>query len=243
MRSYPSTRAKPTPPVFRVCLQCPKTFRTTNKEIQKGGGKFCSTACYRASRMGPRSPLAERFWSKVDKDGPVQPHCPDLGACWPWAAATQKVSGYGLVNVDGAIRLAHRVSWTLAKGPIPDGLDVLHHCDYRPCVRPEHLFLGTDLDNQRDAVEKGRHVLPPQPTPEQRPRGDAHWTATRPESVLRGARKPNARPTVEEAVELRRRYAAGGVKLSTLAREFCISPAQASLISRGLTWHFSSDAI
>lgn len=78
--------------------------------------------------------------------------------CWLWNGYRNQ-SGYGVTRVGGrgskAI-FAHRLSWEIHKGPIPDGLHVLHRCDNPQCVNPEHLFLGTDLDNQRDRIAKGR---------------------------------------------------------------------------------------
>jgi hypothetical protein len=77
--------------------------------------------------------------------------------CWGWTGKTDGF-GYGVVQLGrGEPRSgAHRVSWRLHCGPIPDGLHVLHRCDNPPCTRPDHLFLGTALDNQRDASAKGR---------------------------------------------------------------------------------------
>lgn len=76
--------------------------------------------------------------------------------CWLWLAAIN-VWGYGRFVINGKNLLAHRVAWTLGVGPIPDGMDVLHHCDVKACVRyDEHLYLGTDSDNQRDAYARGR---------------------------------------------------------------------------------------
>lgn len=92
---------------------------------------------------------ADRFWRKV-----LRP----ADGCWTWTAATR--NGYGAI---GAVRIgntsylayAHRVSWHLAHGPIVGGLHVLHRCDNKRCVRPDHLFLGTHDDNMRDAAAKG----------------------------------------------------------------------------------------
>jgi hypothetical protein len=100
--------------------------------------------------------IVERFWAKVDQDGPVPEHCPWLGPCWEWTAFTR--SGYGGFSINNRSVVAHRVAWELCVGPIPDGMLALHHCDNRGCVRPEHLFLGTALDNARDRDQKGRHV-------------------------------------------------------------------------------------
>jgi len=84
------------------------------------------------------------FWTHVEK----------TETCWRWTGATTRK--YGVVRMNGQQR-AHRVSWTLTYGPIPSGLGVLHKCDNPPCVRPDHLFLGTQGDNVRDAHRKGRY--------------------------------------------------------------------------------------
>lgn len=76
--------------------------------------------------------------------------------CWLWMGHLNE-SGYGQINIDGKFPLTHRVSWELHKGSIPDGMQVLHKCDVRRCWNPEHLFLGTHMDNMRDMISKGRH--------------------------------------------------------------------------------------
>jgi hypothetical protein len=93
-----------------------------------------------------KRPLEERFWAKVKK----------TQTCWLWIAAIAD-NGYGRACVvKGEFEQAHRVSWRLHFGPIPNGLHVCHKCDVRNCVRPEHLFLGTRTDNMQDCAQKGR---------------------------------------------------------------------------------------
>ena len=108
-----------------------------------------------ATRKYTASPLADRFWPKVDKSG-------GPSSCWLWTAGVVGGTGYGKIQDTrgGRYLRAHRVSWELAHGPIPDGMRVLHRCDNPPCVNPAHLFLGTDADNQHDMRAKGRFIQP-----------------------------------------------------------------------------------
>jgi hypothetical protein len=97
----------------------------------------------------------QAFWEKVDKNGPIPPHLPELGPCWVWVGAKQ-AGRYGSLQRDGKILAAHRVSWFIHFGKWPDK-NVLHKCDNTICVNPSHLFLGTHADNMKDMVLKGRH--------------------------------------------------------------------------------------
>jgi hypothetical protein len=74
--------------------------------------------------------------------------------CWMWRGA-HIPAGYGSLKFGGTNQLAHRVSWQVHRGPIPDGIYVLHKCDVKGCVNPSHLFLGTASDNVKDLFQKG----------------------------------------------------------------------------------------
>lgn len=90
--------------------------------------------------------LKERFWRRVKKSN----------GCWLWIGGKTGINGYGRLRVDGRKESAHRISWLFHRGKIPKGELVLHKCDVRPCVNPDHLFLGSYSDNVIDCVGKGR---------------------------------------------------------------------------------------
>jgi predicted DNA-binding transcriptional regulator AlpA len=92
---------------------------------------------------------------------------------------------------------AHRVAYELTYGPIPEGLDVLHNCDTRPCVRPDHLFLGTQLDNMKDMHRKGRC-----PSSKGKPRPRYHAVATRSKPKKKTIGRPTDYISQAEAIQI-----------------------------------------
>jgi hypothetical protein len=127
--------------------------------------------------------------------------------CWPWLAATDK-DGYGRFELPGHRQAtAHRFAYEIAVGPIPKGQSVLHHCDNPSCVRPDHLFIGTHMDNMQDAMRKDRKYTD----------------------------HPNSKLTVEQVriikAELRK-----GVSQESLARQFHVNSGTIWFIAHGVTW-------
>lgn len=169
------------------CFTCGKKFETKPARLEGGRGKYCSMACRSHQRKHPAIPCPtcgvmfhpnkthgiycsracmpppntvsdpiERFWSFVDKTT-----TPD--GCWTWTGHKDK-SGYGKISVfeDGKWKTfrAHKYAAELITGKLPDGVHALHHCDNPPCVRyhTKHVFTGTQMDNMRDKVIKGRQA-------------------------------------------------------------------------------------
>lgn len=121
-----------------------------------------------------------------------------------------KAKGYGDLTVNGVHWGAHRLAWTLAYGPIPTGLWVLHHCDNPPCCEPTHLFLGTNKDNSADRARKGRNP------------------------VRRGEANGNHRLTAEQVREIR--LLAGQTPQTELARTYGVSLITVNRIVHRRRW-------
>lgn len=162
----------------------------------------------------PNAPWQTRFWRFVT---PVQ------HGCWNWKGTTA-AGGYGSLGVRGRRgKRAHRLSWILHYGPIPEGQCVLHRCDNPSCVRPDHLFLGTQIDNIRDMNAKGRRRGP---------------------ITLRGERNNFAVLTEAQVVEIRRRYwEARGTRMRApanfirqLVKEYGVTRYALWLVIKRINW-------
>jgi len=165
--------------------------------------------------MASQEESAARFWAKLDKNGPVPAHRPELGPCWVWHGATQ-TKGYGRTWFRGVIWGTHRLAWFLTHGSVPDGdKQVCHHCDNPPCCNPTHHFAGTNQQNVDDMIRKGRYVVG------NRPLGEAVH---------------NARLTAADVVAIRQRYDGSRASALLLAAEFVVTPQNIMNIVTGRTW-------
>ncbi len=201
-------------------------------------------------------PISERFWKKVNKDGPTMPHM--TTPCWVWMGYTDR-KGYGRFSLTADKSTpAHRFSYELHNGPIPIGMFSCHHCDNPPCCRPDHLFAGTQLDNEADKAAKGRqpkgerngsHTHPERRArgersgarthPEKIPRGESHWTRVSPEkiqSMPRGERHYKTKFTDADIIEIRIRHSQGGITIKQIADERGAERATISKIIHRKNW-------
>ncbi|HEX2915595.1 MAG TPA: HNH endonuclease [Chloroflexia bacterium] len=191
--------------MLRNCEVCSKRFRTSIYDIKQGHGRYCSRQCKGISSRGipskRRIPIEKRFWTKVLKtDG-----------CWLWQAYKHP-KGYGYVGVEGNRNdKAHRVAYRLTYGDFDRKLHVLHKCDNPPCVRPDHLFLGTNLDNIKDRMAKGRMT------------------------GLKGEKNPRAKLTMDQAREIR---AIKGISQEKIAQRYHVTQSLISKIKLKQNWDY-----
>jgi hypothetical protein len=155
--------------------------------------------------------LTERFWAKVSKSG----------GCWNWAGAINN-RGNGQVHLHGKTVLAHRASFEAFNGPVRNGLWVLHRCDNRRCVNPDHLFLGDGALDMQDCASKGR----------------LHFQ----KAPRCGEKHSQAKLTARQVAEMRELYKSGRFTKKELAGQFRISETQAGKILRHEAWRCEAAA-
>lgn len=141
----------------------------------------------------------ERFWKYVIKSD----------YCWNWNGFKNEF-GYGRMSVGRIMHVAHRISWTIYFGHIPQDKRVLHQCDNRACVNPFHLFLGTQKDNMHDCIDKHRMKM--------------------------GEDRPAAKLTEQEVRDIRKYFSVFGVRKCQLARRYGISDCEIHQIIAGTKW-------
>lgn len=135
----------------------------------------------------------------------------DVDSCWEWKGYKSK--GYGRIKIFGKFHQAHRISYELFTGPIPDHMMVCHRCDNPSCVNPGHLFIGSAKDNMQDKISKGRH------------RGAA-----------KGERHHFSSLTEHQVIEIRKMLSSGGMSQIEIARIFGVSQSQISNIKTCKRW-------
>ena len=183
------------------CETCGKRFIPDRGNWLRGYGKYCSGECYGVAKgRQNQAATVDRFWARVDKSGD----------CWVWRGARYK-KGYGRFSTVGKEGvLASHFAWQLVHGPIPPGMLLCHRCDNPPCVRVDHLFLGTAADNSADMVTKGRQTS-----------GEKNGNAVLTDAIVR---------------EARRRYGDRTDTMASLAKEYGIKLATMKYAVSGRGW-------
>lgn len=184
------------------CKLCGKamTIRSWERPFEHAKRLYCSRACSSLSRAVPPEDRISRYVTIND------------AGCWEWTLYRDR-KGYGRASTPPGLIgctevLAHRVSWILHRGPIPNGMHVLHHCDNPPCCNPDHLYIGTNDENMRDRIARGRC------------------------SSLPGEANPKARLSEAQVLLIRE----DNRTHSAIAASFGVTQATVSCIKRGVTW-------
>jgi len=176
------------------CLTCNKEVKVYSY-IER---KHCSLKC-----LHFKTPK-ERLYNKFTIDSKT--------GCWNWTAGLLK-DGYGSFAFKPFAQSAHRGSWIIHNGAIPDGMLVCHRCDNRRCVNPDHLFLGTYLDNNHDMIEKCRAIYPC------------------------GSKSFWSKLTEKQVLEIRKRHANGDITQRKLAQEYGIGYKAINKIIKRQRWN------
>ena len=154
-----------------------------------------------------RQERINKFWSRVKITG--------LLDCWLWQG-TRMPFGYGLTGgLNGVTTTAHRVAWAIVYGTVPEGMFVLHKCDNPPCVNPNHLYAGTQKDNARDAIERGRFTYAVSPC---------------------GIDHPGAKLTEADVIQIRRLAEQGCYSQKSIGGWFGISATMVCYIKLRRKW-------
>lgn len=198
--------------IERPCLYCEALFERIPSEMNRSGqysGQFCSQKCFHTWRIVPLAIRFQQFIGETTASG-----------CILWTGGSNR-DGRGVIATEppGSRQIsAPAAALLLAGSPVPKGKSALHHCDNPPCVNIEHLFIGTQVDNDRDMVTKRRH---------------AH-----------GERHAFAKLTEATVLEARERYGDGGIiSFKDLALEYGVTAGAMGLAVTGRTWrHLSAQA-
>ena len=149
--------------------------------------------------------LLRRFWAMVDRQQEDE--------CWNWTGSTTR--GYGQITHGRKVRYkAHRLSWVIHNGPIPDGMEVCHTCDNKACVNPNHLFVGTHADNMRDMAKKKR----------------GHKTGAL------GEKNGQSKLVLDQVLRIRALYSTGKYSQQVLANKYQVDGSTIGLIVRNKKW-------
>ena len=185
----------------KLCKHCGADFEVAFPSWSRK--QFCSQHCHYSWRK--KQTLAN-FWNRVHK----------TETCWLWTGSIRP-NGYGTIGRKGIS--THRLAWELTYGPVPQALQVLHHCDNPPCVNPLHLFLGTHIDNMKDKSQKGRA-----------PRG-----------LQNGAYRRSTTKLTIELVGLIKTLYKNGLPQKEVAAQVGVTQSEVSRVLSGKRWAITTD--
>jgi len=178
--------------------------------------QFHGNSIKKGLRIFFKTHIKNRFFSKVNK----------TPTCWIWNGAIRGGQcEYGNMRINNKRKLAHRLSWEIHYGHIPNNKFVLHKCDNPICVNPEHLFLGSWDDNNKDRMNKGRSAT-----------GKKHGFYLHPECVPKGEKHFFSKLTNKQIIEIRRKHIPWKYSTYKLAKEYNVTAQTIFCIIKNHTW-------
>ncbi len=190
--------------IMLPCKQCGVIFRTFKSEQNRGGGKFCSHSC---SKKSQRPTITAAYIDSKCTDGP--------NGCREWSGFREK--GYGRIKINGRNRPVYRIMYEIHHGiTLGSNIVVRHTCDNAACCNIDHLINGSQLDNIRDCISRGRHAI--------------------------GQRNGCAKLNGDDVTKIRA-LLANGIQGKDIANQFGVHKATISDIAAGKTWrHLQGEA-
>lgn len=211
---------------IKNCERCGKEF-SWNRDIKRGEPKFCSLICRGHTGFRPGGEFRINELTEKEKLEKIklsyEKHViRNENGCWDWKGPKTPF-GYGVMSCskEYGIDRAHRASWIIHHGPIPEGMHVCHSCDFPPCSRPDHLWLGTHKQNNDDKIAKGRQAYNKPP-------------------IKKGSDNASAKLTEEQVREIKILIAKGH-SCYGIAKDYGVSKQTILRIKNGVNWSHIKD--
>lgn len=205
------------------CLDCDKIYGAELARKRRAGMSEEEKENRKEVKRKAIRPWFVKLYARTIKEECIYP---ELGDCWNWIGSKNK-KGYGKMTVNGKNSYVHRLSYEVSNNESLGDLLALHKCDNPSCVNPSHLFSGTQSDNLKDMIGKGRG---------NHPKGDSHLFRRHPEKIARGIRASQAKLNDALVIEIRELKKSSNASNYFIARHYGVSAPTIRAVVNGISW-------